>query len=87
MDLVATNQLQAFQEFWSVAKSWLENQGVNKQDQYHKMVCLLGPKGIEILKVFHMARQYKEDPAKVLDKFRSSFQASQHKMELQGRSL
>ena len=71
----ATNPLQAFQKFWSLAKSWLEDQAGIQRYQYHKIGYLLGPKGIEALKSFTWNDPTdKENPAKGFDKFENSFQ-------------
>ena len=43
MNCDATNCLQTFQEFIALAKFWLKDQGINRRDQYHKIVYLLGP--------------------------------------------
>ena len=44
------------------------------QDQYNKIVYLLGPKGIEAWKFTMEDNKDKEHPSKVLNRFESNFQ-------------
>ena len=44
--------LQAFQEFWALAKFWLRDQGVNSRHLYHEIAYHLGPKHIKVLTSF-----------------------------------
>ena len=52
MNSNATDLLQAFQEFWALAKFWLKDQYVNRSDQQETIVYLLGHTGIEVWNSF-----------------------------------
>ena len=72
--LGCSQPLQAFQELCSLVEFWCEDQGMAKKSQYHKIVYLLGPKGIEPWKSFTWKDSTdKEDPAKALERFKGSF--------------
>ena len=83
MDWDVADPLQAFQEFWALAEFWLEDQHVNKEDQYHKIVYLLAPKGIETCKSSTWEDPTnKEDLAKVWQ-VQKQFPNPKHIIELQ----
>ena len=88
MDLDEAKPLQAFKKFWGISEFFLKDHDVTKWDQYHKIVYLICPKGIEAWKSFTWEDNAdKEDPAKVFVNFDSSFQTTQNAMELKIRGL